>query len=216
MIRRGALLLAALLAGCATATQAATGSSLQLPSTAPSHPLASATLYTSPDGGIYQNPDAVQVTMLARASAGDLSTLAPSLQQTLRTLQSLGDLTYVALRITNQGKAGSDPQFNAVQIASDYAPPVAATGPLHQYYHPMFPLALLAPHGSDASCSVHLDPGQSSTAILVYPPIVSTPSIVWGVYKQFALRIAFGGGVSGGTAGLVATACAVPQPQVTS
>jgi hypothetical protein len=215
-LRAAALLLTASLTGCATATQAATTTSLSLPSSAPSHPLATATLYTSPDGGIYENPDSLQVTMLVRSPDGDLGSMAPSLQSALAALRAQGAFTFIAIRITNLGKAGSDPQLNGVQIASDYAPAAAASGPLHHYYHPMFPLALLSPHASDASCSVHLDPGQTSVAVLVYPPITATTSIVWGVYKQFALRIAFGGGVSGGVAGMVATVCAPPQPQAPS
>jgi hypothetical protein len=209
--------LALILCGCATAAQASSSATtLGLPSSNQPAPLASTTMHTSPDGGIYENPDPTQVVMVARASGDPLLQLLPSAQNVVAQLRPLGAFTYVGVRISNAGQAGSDPQLNAMQIASDFAPAAGNSGPLRQYYHPMFPLVLLAPHSSDSTCSVHLDPGQSLIAVLVYPPIQDVSSIVWGVYDDFAIRAALGGGVPRGGAGLVATRCEPPQPDATS
>jgi hypothetical protein len=200
-----------LLTGCAGSAPPASATSLQLPTAPSAASLASATLYTSPDGGIYQNPDTLQVLMIARLNGATLPSLLPGLAQAVKALQQLGPFTFVGVRVTNNGKAGSDPQFNSVQIASDYAPAGTASGPLRTYYHPLFPLAMLAGHGSDATCTVHLDPGQGAVVVMVYPPITASRSIVWGVYKGFALRVAVGGALPSDATAWQPTVCVPPR-----
>lgn len=205
-----ALLVAPLLSACA-GSAAAPSMLLTLPTARSSSALASTILYTSPDGGIYQNPVHVEVRMVVRRSPDDVARLLPGGAASWQQLRTLGDFTFIGVVMRNEGKAGSDPQLNNVQIASDFAPGGTSSGPLRHFYHPLFPLALLSQGGSDASCSLHVDPAQSAVAVLVYPPVRPAPSIVWGVYKSFALRVGFGGALPDATYTWHATACTPPQ-----
>ncbi len=201
------------MAACATVVACEPGSAgaarVSLPAGA-SRALATVTLYTSPDGGIYENPDHTEVRLVLRHAPGDVEAMLPG--NGWKPLDALGDFTFVGVSIRNDGKAGSDPQLNAVQIASDYAPDGTATGPLRHFYHPLFPLAVLSPGGSDSSCTVHVDPGQTVVVVLVYPPLRATATIVWGVYHSFAVRAPFGGALPPGSYAWRATACVPPQP----
>ncbi|MBV8300934.1 MAG: hypothetical protein JOY68_03315 [Candidatus Dormibacteraeota bacterium] len=202
---------AAVLVACASPPKALPPANLGLPTTATVHPLATTTVYTSPDGGIYENPDPLSIIMVARAPGSSLSSLLPGDSAVITQLSPLGDFTFVGLRISNHGQAGSDEQLNVAQIASDFAPPETASGALRQYYHPMFALALLGQQSSDSSCAVRIDPGQSDVVVLVYPPIDATASIVWGVYSVFALRTPLGGALPQGVASWQATPCVPPE-----
>ena len=171
------------------------------------------TINTSPDGGIYQNPDPMTVVMVRGAPGAPLISKAGVGAAGWTALERYGDFTFVGILVRNKGAAGSDPQLNAMQIAADYAPPGTATGPLSHFYHPMFPLALLSFEPSDQSCTLHVDPGETQMAVLVYPPIVATSSIVWGVFDLFAIRAPFGGGLPDAVQGWQLTLCTPPQPQ---
>lgn len=213
MIRGGGAILAVaaclMLGGCAGGDAAAT-TSLTFPDAG--RTLASTTLYTSPDGGIYQNPDPLQVLMVVRQSAAPVMRQLGGAAASWTALQRFGDFTYIGVSITNRGAAGSDAGLNNAQIASDFAPAGTDAGPLRHFYHPMFPLAVLRTQRSDVQCGVHLDPGHSATVVLVYPPISATDSLVWGMYKTFALRLPFGGGLPHAAGGWHASACTPPQP----
>lgn len=203
----GALLL---LSGCAGGDTGAV-TSLTFPGAAGA--LAATTLYTSPDGGIYQNPDPVQVLMVARRSPASVMRQLGRTAASWAALQRFGDFTYVGVSITNRGAAGSDPQLNGAQIASDFAPAGTDSGALRHFYHPLFPLAILRSANSDVQCGVHLDPGRSAVIVLLYPPVSATDSIVWGMYKTFAVRAPFGGGVPRSAGSWRASACTPPQPE---
>lgn len=210
---RGAALIAsalsAVLTGCASAPAAP--ATLRFPTATTA--LASTTLFTSPDGGIYQNPDPLRLLMVVRQSADPVMRQLGAGAASWRALQQLGDFTYVAVAVSNHGAAGSDPQLNTAQIASDFAPPGTDSGALRHFYHPMFPLAILREQNSDVQCGMHLDPGRSSVVVLLYPPVSAAPTVVWGMYQTFALRVPFGGGVPPGAQAWHAAACTPPQPQ---
>lgn len=204
---------AALLTACGGTAVALQAGGLDLPGGATPRPLASTTVYTSPDGGIYRNAVHLDVLMVARRDAG---ALARRLGTTDRwaPLHPFGPFTLVAIRLHNDGKAWSEPDVNDLQIASDYAPPqAAAAGPLHGFYHPTYPLAVVSDTTPGSECRPHLDPGQSTTVVLVYPPMqIPAAGIVWGRYRDFALRLAQGGSVGDLTARAVsAAACTPPQ-----
>jgi len=172
--------------------------------------LASTTLYTSPDGGIYRNPDPLRVivarTIDGAPLAGRLGRAATGWDQ----LSGLGPFEVIGFSLRNDGKVGSDPEIDDLQIASDFAPPSAA-GPLRHYYHPLFPIAALSElRGSD--CAVHLDPGQSATVLLVYPPVRQAPVLLWGRYQDFAVSLHPGGALPNGLLELYLTPCHPPQP----
>ena len=204
----GSLTLVVLISGCAGGGTAPTELRFPTGTTA----LASTTLFTSPDGGIYQNPDPIKVLMVVRESADSVMRQLGAAASSWSALQRFGDFTYVGVEIVNHGAAGSDPQLNSSQIAVDFAPQGTSSGSLRHFYHPTYPLAILRTQPSDVQCGVHIDPGHSAVMVLLYPPVSATSSIGWGMYQTFALRVPFRGGVPSAT-GWRAAACTPPQPQ---
>ena len=207
----GSLTVVLLISGCAGGGTAATELRFPTGTTA----LASTTLFTSPDGGIYQNPDPITVLMAVRESADPVMHQLGPAASSWSALQRFGDFTYVGVEIVNHGAAGSDPQLNSAQIAVDFAPQGTSSGSLRHFYHPTYPLAILRTQPSDVQCGAHIDPGHSAVMVLLYPPVNATSSIVWGMYQTFAVRVPFRGGVPTAT-GWRATACTPPQPQPAS
>ncbi|HXA29504.1 MAG TPA: hypothetical protein VN193_12265 [Candidatus Angelobacter sp.] len=204
---------AALLSACGGNGVPIGAAGLDLPVTSTPRPLASTTVYTSPDGGIYRNPVRLDVLMVARRS---VTALAQRLGTTgaWQALQPFGEFTLVGLRLRNDGKAWSEPDVRDLQIASDYAPPQAAGGPLHAFYHPTYPLASVSDTKPGSDCRPHLDPGQSTVVVLVYPPEqIPAQGIVWGRYQEFALQVPQGGGVENLTDRTVAAAVCPANPQ---
>ncbi|MBV8526720.1 MAG: hypothetical protein JOZ75_00235 [Candidatus Dormibacteraeota bacterium] len=177
--------------------------------------LAGTTLFTSPDGGIYQNADPIKVLMVVRASADPVMHQLGAATSSWRGLRRFGDFTYVGVEITNRGAAGSDPQLNSAQIAVDFAPQGTSSGSLRHFYHPTYPLAILRTQPSDVQCGAHIDPGHNAVMVLLYPPVSATDSIVWGMYQTFAVRVPFKGGVPPAS-GWHAAPCTPPQPQPAS
>ena len=177
--------------------------------------LSTATVATSPDGGIYRNPDHLEVMLVERhnvdAVAGQLGTASSSWSQ----LRGFGDFTLVGLRLRDDGKVSSDPQLSDLQMASDYAPSGTASGPLRHFYHPTFPLAMVADSNPGDSCSIHLDPGHSGVAILVYPPVNLPTTLVWGRLGDFVLSVPVGGALPPLAGPLHAEACSPPIAEPT-
>lgn len=196
-------------AGCGSGT-AFDATALGLPLSPTPHPLATATVATSPDGGIYKNPDHLEVLLVERHSvdlvAAKLGTSASGWSQ----LRSLGDFTLVGLRLRDDGKVSSDPQLGDLQMASDYAPAGTGTGSLRHFYHPTYPLAVVADSTPGSDCSIHLDPGHSGVVILVYPPVNLPSTMVWGRLGDFVLRVPVGGAMPSLDGGLHALACTPP------
>jgi hypothetical protein len=211
--RRWALTVALLLTMLPACGSAAgiDASGLGLPESSTAAALATATVATSPDGGIYKNPDHLEVMLVARHSvaviAGQLGVAASQWSQ----LSGLGDFTLVAVRLRDDGKVSSDPQLRDLQMASDYAPAGTSAGPLRHFYHPTFPLALVADSEPGSDCSVHLDPGHSGVAILVYPPVNLPSTLVWGRLGDFVLSVPVGGALPPLAGSLHATACTPPS-----
>jgi hypothetical protein len=205
-------MVAVALTACGGGSLVLGGSALSLPTAAPAQ-LGTTTVYTSPDGGIYRNPLRLDVLMVARAQVSSIATALGSASSDWAALQPFGTFTLLAVRLRNDGKAFADPELRDLQIASDFAPPGTASGPLRHFYHPTYPLAAVGSTPLSAECQPHLDPGQSTTVVLVYPPIRPTPTILWGRYQEFALRLDFGGGVGSLFSGRVhATPCPPPVP----
>jgi hypothetical protein len=172
-------------------------------------PLATTTLYTTPDGGIYENPDHVDVLFVGSIVVQPLLERLGGAEW--GELAALGRFAVVGLRIRNDGEIGSEPVLDDLQIASDFAPPQAATGRLRRFYHPMFPLALLADRRPTGNCTVHLDPGEVAVVLLVYPPIRPSSAILWGRYDDLRLTLPVGGSMAT-TGTLEAERCTPPAP----
>jgi hypothetical protein len=206
----GSLAVVTVVTGCAGGAGATTPLHFPPATTA----LAITTLFTSPDGGIYQNPDPLRVLMVLRESADSVMHELGPAASSWGALKQFGAFTYVAVEIQNHGAAGSDPQLNNTQIAVDFAPPAASSGSVRHFYHPIYPLAILRTKPSDVQCGAHIDPGRSAVMVLLYPPITATDSIVWGMYQMFALRVPFSGGVPS-SSGWHAAVCTPPQQQPT-
>jgi hypothetical protein len=173
--------------------------------------LGSTTYTTSPDGGIYINPDPLHVTLVGRIPMEPLAQRLGA-EDRWAPLRGLGELTVVGLQLGNSGLAGSDPQLNALQEAGNLYPAGASRSTIAAFYHPAFPLAGLSSVAINGDCGVHLDPGQTATVVLVYPPIRSTTYITWGEYGDFTIDLPLGGAVPvSGT--LRASICAPPDVQ---
>lgn len=174
--------------------------------------LATATVSTSPDGGIYKNPDHLEVMLVQRHNVDTVAARLGSAAAGWTQLHGLGDFTLVALRLRDDGKVGSDPRLGDLQMASDYAPAGTASGPLRHFYHPTYPLALLADSAPGSDCSIHLDPGHSGIAVLVYPPVDLPTTLVWGRLGDFVLSVPVGGALPPLARALQAIACTPPGP----
>jgi hypothetical protein len=185
---------------------------LGLPTAPAPHQLGATTLATSPDGGIYRNPDPTQVILVGGVSGHAVAERLGGAAAEWDQLGRLGDFAVVGLRLHNAGKAGSDPELDDLQVASDFAPAAADAGPLRHFYHPTFPLAALGTAPINGQCGVHLDPGESALVLLVYPPLRPATSIVWGRYQDFALTLPRGGAVPGDAGDLFSARCSPPQP----
>jgi len=217
----GALALAVLAA--TSCGQAPTYSAAALGVPVASHPatLGSGTYDTSPDGGIYTNPDPIHVTLVGRIPMDPLAQQLGAAKQ-WASLQGLGELTAVGFRLTNAGLAGSNPQLDDLQIASSswatcqagsasaLCPTGVSQSTFDRFYYPAYPLAGFSTVSIDGSCSVNIDPGQTVTVILIYPPIRSTAYVTWGEYGSFAIALPLGGGVNDAGA-LRANICVPPD-----
>jgi len=218
----GAALLLPLVAACGgqpSLTLAGLGVPIQ------SHPsiLGHNTYETSPDGGIYVNPDPIKVTLVGRIPMEPLAQQLKAGHQ-WAALSGLGDLTVVGFQLSNAGLAGSSPQLNNLQIASSswatcesgtggaLCPPGVSRSVFNQFYYPAYPLAGLSTISIDGSCSISVDPGQTATVLLVYPPIRSTSYLTWGEYGTFAIALPLGGGLPPAP-NLRASVCAQPDVQ---
>ena len=161
LLATAAALTATACGGTSVALQSA---GLDIPSTSHPTPLATTTTYTSPDGGIYRNPLHLDVLAVTRSKVDQLEQRLGTTQQ-WQPLQPLGDFTLVAIRMRNDGKAWSEPDVADLQIASDFAPQQAKTGPLHAFYHPTYPLAVVSDTTPGSECRPHIDPGHQTTIV---------------------------------------------------
>jgi hypothetical protein len=200
-------------AGCGGGSPAVRAAALGLPVT--THPaiLATVPVATSPDGGIYRNPDRLDVLLAGTLDGAAVTARLGPPAAGWTALRPLGNLLVVGLRLRNDGKASSSPEVGDLQVASDYAPPGTDAGPLRHFYHPTLPLAALSTAEVSGDCSVRLDPGQSAAVLLLYPPIRRTADILWGRYGEFAVRLPLRGGLPADLGTLRAVAC-TPPPMV--
>jgi hypothetical protein len=201
------------LAGCGSASGGVDALSLGLPITGTPVALATATVSTSPDGGIYRNPDHLEVMLVERHGVDVVAAQLGSASSSWSQLRGFGEFTIVALRLRDDGRVSSDPQLYDLQMASDYAPSGTASGSLRHFYHPTFPLAVVADSTPGDSCSIHLDPGHSGVAILVYPPVNLPTTLVWGRLGDFVLSVPVGGALPPPAGPLHAEACSPPSAE---
>ena len=132
-----------ILAACAGSTPTVTLTSLGLPQGGGA--LAAVTIRTSPDGGIYMNPDPMTVVMVSRAPGTRLIAKGGPDARAWNALQQFGDFTFVGISMHNKGAAGSDPQLNAMQIAADYAPAGTEVGAAQPLLPPDVPACRAEP-----------------------------------------------------------------------
>jgi len=89
----------------------------------------------------------------------------------------------VGFQLTNSGLAGSNPRSSTrsrspphpghlrERLRRALCPAGLSKSTFNKFYYPLYPLAGLSSVAIDGSCSVNLDPGQTITVILIYPPI---------------------------------------------
>lgn len=201
--------LAMLVAGCGS-SPTLDAASLGLPQAPNARALATTTVATSPDGGIYRNPDHLEVLLVTRHKADAVAAQLGAAAANWAQLRGFGDFTLVGLRVRDDGKVSSDPRLGDLQMASDYAPAGTSDGALRHFYHPTYPLALVSDATTASDCSIHLDPGHSAVAILVYPPVNLAATLVWGRLGEFVLTVPVGGAVPPLGGSLHAVACTPP------
>jgi hypothetical protein len=205
------LLAAAVIAGCGGPGATLSAATLGLPVTAAeAAPLAATRVATSPDGGIYRNWDELSVVLLTTVDPAPVAARLGAPASAWAALRPLGRFTLLGVRLRNGGKAGSEPALDDLQVASDYAPAGTASGPLRHLYHPTYPLAALSDRVLTGDCTVHLDPGQRATVLLLYPPLVHSPSYLWGRFQGFTLELR-PGGTAADLGDLHVAACTPPQ-----
>lgn len=202
-------------ASCGSAGAGLDASTLGLPLSATPVALAATTVSTSPDGGIYRNPDHLEVMLVARHNVDQVAAAVGSSSSGWAGLRAFGDFTLVGLRLRDDGKVSSEPQLADLQMASDYAPAGTASGPLRHFYHPTYPLAVIADSKPGDGCSIHLDPGHSGVAVLVYPPVDLPRTLVWGRLGDFVLSVPVGGALPATTGALRAETCSPPTTKPT-
>lgn len=203
--------LAILVCACGSGTTL-DAASLGIPESTTTHTLAVTTVATSPDGGIYRNPDHLEVLLVQRHNADAVAARLGAAAAAWAQLRGLGEFTLVGLRLRDDGKVSSEPQLGDLQMASDYAPAGTSSGPLRHFYHPTYPLALVSDTSPGSDCSIHLDPGHSGIAILVYPPVDLAATLVWGRLGDFVLTVPVGGALPPLSSNLHAVACTPPGP----
>ena len=205
------LLVSLVVAGCGANGVTLDGATLGLPVQGTPAALATATVFTSPDGGIYRNPDHLDVILVERHNVDAVAAQLGDGATSWSPLRAFGDFTLVAVRVRDDGKVSSDPRLGDLQMASDYAPGGTASGPLRHFYHPTYPLALVADSSPGSDCSIHLDPGHSGVAVLVYPPVNLPSTLVWGRLGDFVLSVPTGGAVPPVAGTLHAVLCTPPS-----
>ena len=204
------------LCACGGAQAAVDGGGLGVAtSPASPSPLASGEVATSPDGGIYRNPDALSVVLVARVDPGPFEARLGGAGGDWAPLHPLGRFTVIGVRLRNDGKAASQPQLDDLQVASDQAPAGTGKGPLRHFYHPTYPLAVVSDVALAGDCTVALDPGQAATVLLLYPPLQDAPRYVWGRYGDFAFSLPVGGSAGSLPTALHGMTCTPPVPQAT-
>ena len=203
------------LSSCGSAPTVLDAGALGLPSRSAPAALATATVSTSPDGGIYRNPDHLEVILAARRAVDPVAVQLGAASSAWSQLRGFGDFTLIALRLRDDGKVSSDPQLADLQMASDYAPAGTASGALRHFYHPTLPLAVVADSTPGDGCSIHLDPGHSGVAILIYPPVNLPTTLVWGRFGDFVLSFRPGGALPSTLGALHAEVCSPPAASPT-
>ena len=174
-------LTACLVAGCAAPVSA-------LPASAPLaaglpvrlHPRALATgrIYTTPDGGFYQDPAFLDVYYARRVSLRPVLRLLPASDRaTARRLRGDGRLLEVVARVTNRGAStGSVSLADTVlesRLTRELVPRGIRGGVPRTFYEPIRPILVLASRPLDV-CAASLAPGASAWLLAVFPPVVPT------------------------------------------
>src|SRR5258708_12566202 len=120
--RNTALALATLtaLTACGSSGTALQSAILGLPTTQ-SSPLAPATTYTSPDGGIYRNPLHLDVLLLTRRNVAQLAKQLGT--SDWQPLTALGDFTVIVIRLPNAPTPFPHPHAPDLQTPTNPPPP---------------------------------------------------------------------------------------------
>ncbi len=184
--------LGSVLAGCAAAPAAQ-------PATAPlvagipvrAHPAALATgrLYSTPDGGFYQDPSWMDVYAVRRVPLRAVLPLLPGADRTAaRGLTGDGRLLEVVTRATDRGAATANVSLaNTVlesRLTHRLVPRRVTPAVSTAFYEPIRPLLVLASRPLDV-CAASIAPGDSVWLLAVYPPVaqgVRVALVAQGLY----------------------------------
>ncbi|HVC38657.1 MAG TPA: hypothetical protein VNH20_01620 [Candidatus Dormibacteraeota bacterium] len=167
-----------LLAGCGTninARQAVSALRSGLPISLRAHPLNSALVTSTPDGGFYTDPTYLHFYYLRTVPLSDVSPLLTGSEaQDLKSLSGLGPLLEVVITATNPGASTSAVDLIQTVLESRVTARLDPAG-VHStlqrtYYEPIRPIVVISSNRLDV-CSADVNPGAKVWMLAVYPPV---------------------------------------------
>jgi hypothetical protein len=174
----------ALLAGCSSspsATAAVAALAGGLPVSHGAHPLDSALVTSSPDGGFYTDPTYLHFYYLRQVQLSDVEPLLSGSEATdVRSLSGLGPLLEVVVTATNPGASTTAVDLTQTVLESSQTskldPRGVHTALQRTYYNPIRPIVVISSNRLDV-CSADVNPGAKVWMVAVFPPVNTSVKI---------------------------------------
>jgi len=167
-----------LLAGCSSspsATQAVAALAGGLPVSHAAHPLDTALVTSTPDGGFYTDPTYLHFYYLRHVELADVAPLlSGSEARAVRSLAGLGPLLEVVVTATNPGASTTAVDLTQTVLESSETSKLDPRG-VHSavqksYYDPIRPIVVVSSNRLDV-CSADVNPGAKVWMVAVFPPV---------------------------------------------
>jgi hypothetical protein len=174
----------ALLAGCSSSPSAAAAVAALaggLPVSHGAHPLDSALVTSSPDGGFYTDPTYLHFYYLRQVQLRDVEPLLSGSEAiAVRSLSGLGPLLEVVVTATNPGASTTAVDLTQTVLESSQTskldPRGVHTALQRTYYNPIRPIVVISSNRLDV-CSADVNPGAKVWMVAVFPPVNTSVKI---------------------------------------
>jgi hypothetical protein len=174
----------ALLAGCSSSPSAAAAVAALaggLPVSHGAHPLDSALVTSSPDGGFYTDPTYLHFYYLRQVQLRDVEPLLSGSEAIeVRSLSGLGPLLEVVVTATNPGASTTAVDLTQTVLESSQTskldPRGVHTALQRTYYNPIRPIVVISSNRLDV-CSADVNPGAKVWMVAVFPPVNTSVKI---------------------------------------
>jgi hypothetical protein len=174
----------ALLAGCSSSPSAAAAVAALaggLPVSHGAHPLDSALVTSSPDGGFYTDPTYLHFYYLRQVQLRDVEPLLSGSEAiAVRSLSGLGPLLEVVVTATNPGASTTAVDLTQTVLESSKTsrldPRGVHTALQRTYYSPIRPIVVISSNRLDV-CSADVNPGAKVWMVAVFPPVNTSVKI---------------------------------------